>query len=287
MKGDCVGNLSKTTVYRIVHDTVGCQKVSARWVPKELTEHHKAQRMGVSLNNLLCYKEHPAFLDSFVAGDETWVHHITPETKRKSTMWKHPSSPTAKKFKVTTSVCKVMATVFWDMNGILLVDFIHKNETINADCYIQTLQKLRQAIRPKYVGMLTRGVKLFLDNATPHTAGKTRETIEKMGWEILENHPDSPDLARSDFHLFGKLKEHLSGKGFASDQEVENETRIWLTNLDANFYAAGILKLVSCWNKCLNLFGDYVEKYVKSKLHFGMCIQKIRIKFSFFFSSVP
>jgi predicted DNA-binding transcriptional regulator AlpA len=38
-------NLSKTTVYRIVRDTLGYRKVSARWVPKELTEHHKAQRM--------------------------------------------------------------------------------------------------------------------------------------------------------------------------------------------------------------------------------------------------
>jgi hypothetical protein len=65
-----------------------------------------------------------------------------------------------------------------------------------------------------------------------------------MGWEILEP-PHSPDLAPSDFHLFGKLKEHLSGKHFASDQEVENKTRNWLTNLDANFYAEGILKLVS------------------------------------------
>jgi hypothetical protein len=67
------------------------------------------------------------------------------------------------------------------MKGLLLVDFIHKNETINADRYTQTLQKLRQAIRRKRVGMLTRGVKLLHDNATPHTAGKTRETIEKMG----------------------------------------------------------------------------------------------------------
>jgi hypothetical protein len=41
---------------------------------------------------------------------------------------------------------------------------------------------------------------------------------------------------------------------------VENETRNWLTNLDANFYEEGILKLVSRWGKCLNLFGDYVEK---------------------------
>jgi histone-lysine N-methyltransferase SETMAR len=46
-----------------------------------------------------------------------------------------------------------------------------------------------------------------------------------MGWEILKHHPHSPDLAPSDFHLFGKLKEHLSGKRFASDQEVENEIR--------------------------------------------------------------
>jgi hypothetical protein len=109
-------------------------------VPKEMTEHHKAQRMGVSLNNLLHYQD-PAFLDNTVTGDETWVRHVTPETKRNSMMWKHLSSHTAKKFK-TTSVHKVMATVFWDMKGLLLVDFIHKNKTINADHYIQTLQKL-------------------------------------------------------------------------------------------------------------------------------------------------
>jgi hypothetical protein len=105
-----------------------------------MTEHHKAQRMGVSLNNLLRYQQDPAFLDNNVTGDEIWVHHIAPETKRNSVIWKHPSSPTAKKSKTTTSARKVMATVFWDMKR--LVDLIHKNETVNADRYIQTLQKL-------------------------------------------------------------------------------------------------------------------------------------------------
>jgi hypothetical protein len=99
------------------------------------------------------------------------------------------------------------------------------------------------------------------NNATPHTAGKIkRENIEKLCWEILEHPLHNPDLAPSDFHLFGKLKENLPRKTFASDQEVENETRNWLTNLDANVYAQGILKLVSHWDKYLNLFGDYVEK---------------------------
>jgi hypothetical protein len=39
------------------------------------------------------------------------------------------------------------------------------------------------------------------------------------------------------------LKEHLSGKRFVSDHEVENETRNWLTNLDANFYAEGTFEI--------------------------------------------
>jgi histone-lysine N-methyltransferase SETMAR len=78
------------------------------------------------------------------------------------------------------------------MKGLLLVDFIHKNETINADCYIQTLQKVRQAIRRKHAAMLTRSVKLLHDNATPHTAEKTHEINEKMGWEILEHPPSQP-----------------------------------------------------------------------------------------------
>jgi hypothetical protein len=82
---------------RLNTTALGYWKVSARWVPKELTEHHKAQQMGVSLNNLLCYQEDLAFLDKIVTWDETWVHHITPETKRNSMMWKRPSSSTTKK----------------------------------------------------------------------------------------------------------------------------------------------------------------------------------------------
>ena len=40
--------LSKTTVHRLVHDTLGYRKVSARWVPKMLTDAHKLQRLNVS-----------------------------------------------------------------------------------------------------------------------------------------------------------------------------------------------------------------------------------------------
>ena len=67
-----------------------------------------------------------------ITGDETWVYHVTPETKRDSMTWKHPGSPPAKKFKVQQSARKLMATVFWDRHGILLMD-------VNAINYCETL----------------------------------------------------------------------------------------------------------------------------------------------------
>jgi len=41
-----------------------------------------------------------------------------------------------------------------------------------------------------------------------------------MHWEVLPHPVHSPDLASSDFDLFGPLKEALGGKIFRTDDEV-------------------------------------------------------------------
>ena len=42
---------------------------------------------------------------------------------------------------------KLMITVFWDIDGVILVDVMARDETINSDAYIKTLQKLKQHYR--------------------------------------------------------------------------------------------------------------------------------------------
>ncbi|XP_014484747.1 PREDICTED: uncharacterized protein LOC106749613 [Dinoponera quadriceps] len=42
-----------------------------------------------------------------------------------------------------------------------------------------------------------------------------------LGWTVMPHPPYSPDLAPSDYHLFPKLKEHLCGQRFRSDNEVK------------------------------------------------------------------
>lgn len=62
-----------------------------------------------------------------------------------------------------------MATVFWDKKG-LLVDFLERGRTINADLYCQTLKKFKHVIQNKRRGMLSTGIVLLHDNEQPHTA---------------------------------------------------------------------------------------------------------------------
>ena len=68
--------------------------------------------------------------------------------------------------------------------------------------------------------------------------------------EIHEIH-----LAPSDFHLFLHLKEHLVGKKFDDDDEVEEEVKMWFKEQAAHFYDS-----VPRLNKCLDNGGDCVEK---------------------------
>ncbi|GFN91489.1 histone-lysine N-methyltransferase SETMAR [Plakobranchus ocellatus] len=153
--------------------------------------------------------------------------------------WKHPSSPVTKKFKVQRSAAKVMATVFWDAKGVILLDILPQGQCINAARYCSTLDRLKEAIRCKRPGLLRRDVVLQHDNATPHSANLTQQWLQRYSWEILPHPAHSPDLAPSDFHLFGPLKRHLGGMAFETEDDLISELRNWFDNLDVDFFRVG------------------------------------------------
>ena len=45
--------------------------------------------------------------------------------------------------KTRLSAGKVLATVFWDSRGMLLIDFLHDRKTVNAAYYCQLLDDVR------------------------------------------------------------------------------------------------------------------------------------------------
>ena len=86
-----------------------------------------------------------------------------------------------------------------------------KGATINSDLYIDTLKKLKARIQRVQPALEMSKVLLQHDNARPHTSLKTHEVISSFGWKTISHPPYLPDLALSDFHLFGPLKENLRG----------------------------------------------------------------------------
>ncbi|GFO48313.1 histone-lysine N-methyltransferase SETMAR [Plakobranchus ocellatus] len=120
-----------------------------------------------------------------------------------------------------------------------------KRITPFASRYCSTLDRLKEAIRRKRPGLLRRGVVLQHDNATPHSANLTQQWLQRYGWEILPHPAHSPDLAPSDFHLFGPLKRHLGGMAFETEDDLISELRNWFDNLDVDFFRVGINSLLS------------------------------------------
>jgi hypothetical protein len=73
--------------------------------------------------------------------------------------------------------------------------------------------------------------------------------MQEQQREVLEHPPYSPDLAPSDFHLFGPLKHHLSAVHFPDDEAVEREVTAWFRQQSKEFYAAGFQGLLNRWDK--------------------------------------
>ena len=65
----------------------------------------------------------------------------------------------------------------------------------------------------------------------------------ECGFEIFPHPPYSPDMVPSDFYLFPKLKYHLRGTQFGSDEGVTEAVNEYLGDPEKAFYVEGVRKL--------------------------------------------
>jgi hypothetical protein len=85
-------------------------------------------------------------------------------------------------------------------------------------------------------------------------------TLLKLKWDVLPHPPYSPDLAASDYHLFGPMKGVLGGKRFRNNDEVIAAVQSWIHEQLKTFFETGIKKLPERWHKRMAVNRDYIEK---------------------------
>uniref|UniRef100_A0A3B3R7J2 Tc1-like transposase DDE domain-containing protein n=1 Tax=Paramormyrops kingsleyae TaxID=1676925 RepID=A0A3B3R7J2_9TELE len=96
------------------------------------------------------------------------------------------------------------------------------------------LDQLKEAIKTKRRGKLTKGIFFLQDNAPAHTSNVVAAKLNTLGFQLVHHPPYSPDLAPSDYYL-------------------------WFTAQQKDFYLNGLEKLQLRFTKCISLRGEYVE----------------------------
>jgi hypothetical protein len=82
------------------------------------------------------------FVRRFITTDETWIHHYTSESKQHSKQWIEAGCSGPKKERSVPSAGKVMASVFWNAEGILFIDCLETGKTITREYYSNLLTQL-------------------------------------------------------------------------------------------------------------------------------------------------
>ena len=123
--------ISVGLAHSILHKDLCLSKLSAQWVvSKALRPNQLNLRSELSTAILLKIEaDEDRFFDRIITGDKTWVYQYDPETKQQSKQWLPRGTSGPIKFKSERSDKKVMATVFWDSEG---VDFLEGKKQLPA-----------------------------------------------------------------------------------------------------------------------------------------------------------
>jgi len=116
--------------------------------------------------------------------------------------WKSPQSPRKKKARISKSKLKVMMIVFFDIRGVIYIDWVPEGQTVNQVYYKNVLTILRESVRRRRPDMWKNSSWiLHHDNAPAHNALSLKRYLAKNNIPVMEHPPYSPDLAPCDFSL--------------------------------------------------------------------------------------
>jgi len=125
---------------------------------------------------------------------------------------------------------KILASNFWEQEGILHIDYLQKGQTVNAEYYSSLLVQMKDILKKKRRGDFTKGVLFLQDNSPAHRALATQKKLVYLDFQCLDRPLYSPDLAPSDYYLFPGLKKQLKGRYFSTDAEVISAAENWWTD---------------------------------------------------------
>ncbi|CAF3211688.1 unnamed protein product [Rotaria socialis] len=140
------------------------KNVTSRWVPHQLTDQQKQQRVKLCRENLAKFKNGSWQLCDIITDDETWIYHRQIHRKSKSASW------------------------------------VGEGKTVDHNYYIENFpNSVAKEIWKQRKSAGTKGIKLLHDNARPHIHSDVINYLTEEGINIMAHPPYSLDIAPCDY----------------------------------------------------------------------------------------
>jgi len=161
---------------------------------------------------------------------------------------------------VQKSAEEVLASIFWNQDGILLIDYLPKGQTFNAKYYSSLLVQLKETLKEKRRGKVTKGVLFLHDNVPTHWALATRRYWPTWASNVLITHFILQIWPRRNTTCFLEKKKKIERPPFfvrRGGHFAAAET--WLNGQPSEFLLSCLQKFEKRAKKCTELRGEYVE----------------------------
>ena len=243
--------LSRGTICTIVHDSLKLRKITSRWIPYELTNENREERVNACRENLAMFKEGKWRLYDVVTGDESWFYWRQIGHKASNASWIGEGESPRTIVRRSQFEPKTMISVFFKTAGLVHLDCLDKGETLNAAYYIKyCLKPVIRAIKEQRPTSGTTNMKFHHDNARAHIAKSVISYLESEGMRLIRHPPYSPDLAPCDFWLFDYIKRHLGDHNSA--KSLEREITAILCAIPKEEYAKTFAKWLERMQLCID-----------------------------------
>lgn len=116
--------ISHETIQRIISDHLQLKKITARYVPKYLTNFQKAERVRICQENLLKFEQGVWRLCDVVTGDESWFFHKQIGRKSSNAAWVARGDPPPTMVRRSRFAPRSLLCIFFKSTGPLLIHLV-------------------------------------------------------------------------------------------------------------------------------------------------------------------
>lgn len=250
--------VSYGTISSIIHDELKLKKLCARWIPHELSQQCKQQRVEICQENLAKLESGQWRMYDIITGDETWIYHRAIQSKQSNMTWCDEDTAPTTVVRRSQYEHKNMFVIFFRSTGPEFIHMVETGNTISGDYYKNNCLKfLFNNIKRKRPSSGLRGLKLHHDNARPHQTNDVKAYLQEQGMMLMRHPPYSPDLAPSDFWLFGHLKRQLTS--YPDSKSLQQAVTKELRAIPKDEFRKTFQKWIERMKLCITNQGEYFE----------------------------